>query len=217
VTEISQKILDTLQSQNISYGDLAVETGIPKSALQRYATGETEKIPLERLEKIAAALHVETAWLLGWAEKPNSSVFRPLTRKKIPVGFEKLPETELAPLVGDIACGLPILAEENIETYVDVPKGKGIDFCLTCKGDSMEDLGIFDGDTVFIRQQPKVENGEIAAVRIGDEATLKRFYFTGDTVMLMPANARYAPLIFRGEEINEIHIEGKAVGFTHWF
>ena len=70
---------------------------------------------------------------------------------------------------------------------------------------------------VFIRQQAKVENGEIAAVRIGEEATLKRFYFTGDSVMLMPANAKYAPLVFHGEEINEIHIEGKAVGFTHWF
>ncbi len=217
MTEISQRILITMQERNISYGDLAAETDIPKSALQRYATGETEKIPLNRLEKIADALHVETAWLLGWDDKPRVASFQSLNRKVIPAGFDPLPETEPVPLVGAIACGIPILAEENVEAYVNVPKGKGIDFCLTCEGDSMEDLGIFDGDVVFIRQQAKVENGEIAAVRIGEEATLKRFYFTGDSVMLMPANAKYAPLVFHGEEINEIHIEGKAVGFTHWF
>jgi len=78
------------------------------------------------------------------------------------------------------------------------------------------DAGIHDKDVVYIRIQPEVENGEIAAVRIGDEATLKRVYYSGDTLTLMPANAAYAPLVYTGETLNEVKIEGRAVGWTHW-
>lgn len=206
MSDIAGRILEIMQREKISYGELSASTGIPKSALQRYATGETEKIPIDRLEKIAKALHVDSKWLLGWEDDV------------VPFGFEPLPETEKVPLVGSIACGEPITAEENIEDYVDVPKGKNIDFCLTCKGESMIEAGIYDGDIVYIHQQAEVENGEIAAVRIGNEATLKRFYYDGiGKVTLLPANSKYAPLTYSGEEINEIHIEGKAVGFAHWF
>lgn len=217
MSDISKRILACMQEQNISYGELAGETQIPKSALQRYATGETEKVPLDRLEKIAEALHVQTAWLLGWEIESPTAPFQPLSKKTIPLGFEAVPETQAVPLVGNIACGEPILAEDNIEMFVDAPKGRGIDFCLTCGGDSMLDLGIREGDLVYIHQQPTVENGDIAAVRIGDEATLKRFYRTGDTVTLVSANAKYEPYVYHGDELNEIHIEGRAVGFCHWF
>lgn len=207
MNDIAIRILETMQREKISYGELSSSTEIPKSALQRYATGETEKIPIDRLEKIAKALHVDSKWLLGWED-----------HNTVPFGFEPLPETEGVPLVGSIACGEPITAEENIEGYVEVPRGKNVDFCLTCKGDSMIEAGIYDGDLVYIHQQEEVENGEIAAVRIGNEATLKRFYYDGvGKVTLLPANSKYAPLTYSGEEINEIHIEGKAVGFAHWF
>lgn len=81
----------------------------------------------------------------------------------------------------------------------------------------MIEAGIFDGDTVYIRKQPIVENGEIAAVRIDNEATLKRVYIYSDYIMLQPANSSYQPIIFTKEEMNNVVIEGKAVGFTHWF
>lgn len=80
----------------------------------------------------------------------------------------------------------------------------------------MVDAGIHDGDAVYIRIQPEVENGQIAAVRIGEEATLKRVYYSGSTLTLMPANPAYAPMVYTGQQLEDVHIEGKAVGWTHW-
>ena len=81
----------------------------------------------------------------------------------------------------------------------------------------MIDAGIADGDIVYIRRQPDVENGQIAAVRIGEDATLKRVYKELDRITLMPANSAYPPLTYVGEQMNDIAIEGRAVGYTHWF
>lgn len=125
-----------------------------------------------------------------------------------------LPGMKKVPLVGTIPCGEPILAVENIECDVDMPENIKADFALRCKGDSMIDAHIYDGDIVYINQQPIVENGEIAAVLVGEEATLKRFYRNDDTVTLMPCNPRYTPFVYTGEQLNNIRILGKAVGFT---
>lgn len=127
-----------------------------------------------------------------------------------------LPETCKVPLVGRIACGQPITAEENIEDYLDVPVGHHVDFALLCEGDSMVDAGIDDGDVVYIRKQPDVENGQIAAVRIDNEATLKRVYKYVDRIVLQPENRAYPPLTYVGAEMNQVTIEGKAVGWLHW-
>lgn len=125
------------------------------------------------------------------------------------------PEMNRVPLIGAIACGAPILAEEHIEDYVDMPRHVRADFALTCKGDSMINARIFDGDIVYIRQQDTVENGEIAAVLTEDgEATLKRVRLFDDHIALEPENPLYKPLVYWGEEMNTIHIIGKAVAFT---
>ena len=127
----------------------------------------------------------------------------------------KLEELEMArvPLVGSIACGTPITAEQNIESYIGVPAAWHADFALTCHGSSMAPT-ICDGDIVCIRRQPEVEQGEIAAVRIGDEATLKHFHRQGSTVMLLADNAAVCPpMIYAGSQLEEIQIEGRAVGF----
>ena len=129
----------------------------------------------------------------------------------IPAGFEPLPEMATIPLVGSIACGTPILAEQNIEARIGVPALWRADFALTCHGNSMAAM-IQDGDIVCIRKQPEVENGEIAAVRIGEEATLKRFYRQGDTVMLQAENPAFSPLVYTRDQLNEITIEGRVVG-----
>jgi repressor LexA len=81
----------------------------------------------------------------------------------------------------------------------------------------MVDAGIKNGDAVYIRKQPTVENGQIAAVRINGEATLKRVYINGNTMVLQPANASYPPLTYSLSDLEDVAIEGLAVGFTHWF
>ena len=131
----------------------------------------------------------------------------------IPPGFEPLPEMESVPLVGHIACGQPITAEENLEGYVSIPAAWHATFTLQCRGDSMEPT-IHDGDLVAIRKDMQVENGQIAAVLIDGEATLKRVRFYGDHVSLEPENPMYKPLTFWGEEMNQVHILGRAVYFT---
>lgn len=105
--------------------------------------------------------------------------------------------------------------EQNISfDMVQAPNCFQADFAFLCKGDSMINARIFDGDLVYIRKQPSVENGEIAAVRIGDEATLKKVTLYSDKIVLEAANPLYDPLVYRGEEMNQIEILGKAVGFT---
>ncbi len=129
-------------------------------------------------------------------------------------GIIPMPEMRKIPLIGSIACGAPILAEEHIEEYIDIPRHIHADFALTCKGDSMINARIFDGDIVYIRQQNTVENGEIAAVLIDGDATLKRVKLHPDRIILEPENPMYDPLVYRNEEMNNVRILGKAVAFT---
>lgn len=124
-------------------------------------------------------------------------------------------KTKKVPLLGDIACGEPIWAEEQRGEFVSVSDDIDADFCLRAKGDSMTGARIYDGDIVFIRRQPTVENGEIAAVIIDNEATLKRVYFYRDKnkLVLNPENPAFDPLVYIGSELEEIRILGKAVAF----
>lgn len=216
MSDISERIMRTIKRKNISYGELSNMTGIAKSALQRYATGETEKIPLPRLEKIADALCVNAAYLMGWEESLEDNV--PGAEDNIP-GAENIipmPKMNTVPLVGTIACGTPILAVENIEDQVDIPEHIHADFALRCKGDSMIDVDIQDGDIVYIRQQDEVNPGQIAAVLVEDEATLKRFYYdeAAGVVTLVPANSAMPPQVYHGETLNHIKILGLVVGLT---
>lgn len=193
----------------LSAETVAEKLDISPATVYRYEKGDIDKIPGDILQPLASILHTTPAYLMGWEDTPAAG-------PAIPSGFIPVPEMEKVPLVGSIACGQPILAEENVEEMVDAPAGRGVDFCLICKGDSMIDAGIHDGDIVYIRQQTDVENGEIAAVRIGDEATLKRVYKSAAGVMLAPANAAYTPQMYGPDTLDDIQIEGKAVGWTHW-
>ena len=188
---------------------LAEKVGVSPATIYRYEKGDIEKVPVDVIKDIAKALNTTPAYLRGWETSPAAPT--------IPAGFEPRPKTVKRPLVGDIACGEPITAEQNVQEYVDVPEGIVCDFCLRCHGDSMIDAGIRDNDVVYIKTQPQVEDGEIAAVRIGDEATLKRVYYDGSTITLVPANSAYRPKSYSGPELDDIQIEGKATGYTHWF
>ena len=183
--------------------------GVSPATIYRYENGDIEKVPGERLVPIAKALQTTPAYLMGWEDSADFS------GKEHPTNIIPMPEMKKLPLIGAIACGQPILAEEHIEDYVDVPKHIDADFALTCKGDSMINARIFDGDIVYIRQQETVENGEIAAVMVGEgEATLKRFRKFDDHITLEPENPMHRPMAFWNEEMNNVRILGKAVAFT---
>lgn len=141
-----------------------------------------------------------------WSEQILSEKF--LADNIIP-----LPKTKKVPLIGAIACGEPILAVENIDSYINMAEDINADFALKCKGDSMINARIFDGDYVYIRTQEDVDDGEIAAVLIGDEATLKRVHKYPGKLVLSPCNPMYNDLIYQNEQLNEIRILGKAVAF----
>lgn len=192
---------------------VAERLGVSPATIYRYEKGDIEKVPVDSLAELAKILQTTPAYLMGWEEQPTP---KPTSPAPIPPGFMPMPKMKKVPLIGAIACGDPITALQNREGDVNVPENVRCDFALKCHGDSMVGAGIHDGDVVYIHIQPEVENGEIAAVRIGDEATLKRVYYSGDTLTLMPANAAYAPLVYTGETLNEVKIEGRAVGWTHW-
>lgn len=189
--------------------EVAEMVGVAEGTVSRWESGEIANMRRDRIAMYAKALKTSPAFIMtGEEEKPE-----------VPPGFEPLPRTVRRPIVGDIACGDPITAEQNIQDYAEVPEQFHCDFCLRCKGDSMIDAGIHDGDVVYIHIQPQVENGQIAAVRIDGEATLKRVFWDEQqqVLQLAPCNPAMAPLIYTGPILDTVQIEGLAVGYTHWF
>lgn len=199
---------DNIKALRTQHGMTQLElgriAGVSDKAVSSWESGLS--IPrMGAIEKIASYFHVPKSIIIDGTNSADTT---------IPPGFLPLPETESLPLVGRIACGTPILAEENVEGYVDVPKSARATFVLLCQGDSMAPR-IQDGDFVYVRKQPTVENGELAAVRIGTEATLKRVYYSPDRpdqLFLQAENPSYPPMIYSGQDLEDIAIEGKIVG-----
>lgn len=186
---------------------VAEKLGVSPATIYRYEKGDIEKMPGNILEPISKILRTTPAFLMGWDESDASHV---LTSDNI----LPFPSMQSVPLIGTIACGEPILAAENIEGEVDMPEHVKADFALRCKGDSMINARIYDGDIVYIRQQPSVDDGQIAAVLIDDEATLKRVHLFPDHVVLEPENPQYRPLVYWESDMEKVRILGRAVAFT---
>lgn len=200
-----QRIKDRRKELCLSAEILADSIGVSPATIYRYEKGDIEKVPGDVIIAIASALHTTPAYLMGWDD----------SQKTIPAAANVIPLPDMAeiPLIGAIACGTPITAEENLDGYIRVPSSCRADFALTCKGDSMTGARIMDGDVVLIRQQPDVEDGEIAAVLIDGEATLKRVYKLPGRLILRPENPLYQPLDFSGAALEDIRILGKAIYF----
>ena len=151
----------------------------------------------------------------AWLEDIDNSIDLDILRSQ--VKFENLfpIERKRYPLIGAIACGKPITANEEIELYIEAGAEIDADFCLRAEGDSMTGARIYDGDIIFIRKQSMVDNGEIAAVIIDDEATLKRvnYYPDKNLLILKAENPKYEDLVYTGEQLDHIIILGKAVAF----
>lgn len=184
---------------------VCLKLGISKSTFSTW-TDETVPRP-STLLKIADYFGVSTNDLIKDSDTIEVSDQLPANIRSIKI--------KRFPMLGEIACGQPLFADENHETYIDASADIKADFCLTAKGDSMIGARIQDGDVVFIKSQPMVENGQIAAVIIDDEATLKRWYYYPDKskLVLTPENPAYEPLVYVGEELNTVRCLGKAVCF----
>lgn len=198
INKFSERLRILMEEHGLNTYTLAEAVYLTPATISRYLNGKMEP-KRSSIEVIASYFNVNPAWLMGadvdkYLESQNNV-------KKIPI-------------LGTIAAGAPILAEEYIEGYEYVPTDANVDFCLRVKGDSMINARIFDGDIVYIRKQPDVENGEIAAVIIDrEEATLKRVYKIGGNVILRAENPKYKDLVFSKKDAKEIKIIGKAVFF----
>lgn len=207
--KLSDRLRSLRNSRGLSQQKLADLLGVSKSSINMYERGEREP-GLDLIESMADFFNVDLNYLLGKSKVANAiltdisasySNILPIEKKKVP-------------MLGKVACGEPIYAPEEHGSYV-LAGDIHADFCLRAQGDSMIGARIHDGDIVFIRQQPEVETGEIAAVIIGEEATLKRVYYNQEKgqIILNPENPAYAPLVYTGEQLNDIKILGKAVAF----
>lgn len=196
--KINERIKLLRESHGLSQEELANKVGYrDRSSIAKVEAGKVD-LAQSKIQAFADAFNVTPAYLMGLEED-------------VPVNALPMPDMARVPRVGRIACGEPITAEENIEAYDETPQNWHADFTLLCVGDSMSPK-IEDGDLVAIRKQSEVINGQIAAVRIGDEATLKQVFLHDDYIELRPINPAYASFIRRRDEMNEIRIEGKAVG-----
>ena len=191
---------------NLTLDEVAKAVGVSKATVFRWESGEIDNMRRDRIAALARILQVSPIFFMDEQidiEKYSNNI--PKAKNIIPFAPDRVP------LVGRIAAGTPILAEQNIDGYENIAGGIKADFCLEVQGDSMINANIHSGDIVFIRQQDEVENGEIAAVLIDDSATLKRFYKTDDTATLVAENPLYLPMVFHDGDCDNFKILGKAV------
>lgn len=220
VGEFSERLRRIMEERGMTQSELAQLSGVSKSSISRYISGAW-KGKQDTVYNLAHVLNVSEAWLMGYdvpmeRQQPVQSTAASLVDTVS--NLLPLPKTRKVPRLGTIACGEPILAQENIENYDRAPEGVNCDFTLKCKGDSMVGSRINDGDIVYIRLQEEVENGEIAAVLVDDiaeesSATLKRVYLYENQIVLQAENPKYSPLVYTGEDMNKVRIIGKAVAF----
>lgn len=200
-----QRIKKLRETRGLSQVELADAINVSKQTLYKYENDIITNIPSDKIEAIASILHSEPGYIMGWKQPdsgpiPQYSNISPVVKRSIPV-------------LGKIACGEPILMDEQVELYVDAVGKFQCDYILWAKGDSMIGAGIHNGDAVFIRKQPTVENGEIAAVAIGDEATLKRFYFYPEKSMMIlrAENPAFQDIIKTDDELADVIVLGRAM------
>ena len=198
------KLYERIKERRLKLGmtllDVANALGVKEATVQRYESGEIKNPKHQTVLELAKIFRCSPAYLMGWEDEVLPDDVMQISKNKIP-------------LLGEIAAGQPIFAEEEIE-YYSPGEDTGADFCLRVHGDSMTGAGIKDGDIVFIRSQDTVDDGEIAAVLVDDEATLKRVYISPDTVTLVSENPKYKPMVYTKKQCKNIRILGKAVSYT---
>ena len=184
------KIGEIIKSKRIENGytqqDIANLLNVTKSAVSKWESGGVEQMGRSTIQKLSQILDIPP-YVIVTGEYPEE--------EQVSKRFTSVP------LLGSIAAGSPILAEQNIEDYFNLDKKIKADFCLRIKGDSMININIMDGDIVFIKKQEDLENGEVGAVLVEDSATLKRFYRMNGEVYLQAENPAYKPIVVSGGEV----------------
>lgn len=210
---MGERIRKARLEKGLSQAELAELLGYKSRSSINKIEVEGRDIPRSSIVKFAQVLGVTPSYLMGWEDESSEKDPLDILMEK----YDNIKPVKLKrfPLLGEIACGEPIFADEDRESCVMADMDINADFCLTAKGDSMINARINDGDIVFIKEMSMVENGDIAAVIIDDEATLKKVYYYPDKgkLVLYPENPNYEPFIYVGEELNTIRILGKAVYF----
>jgi len=207
--EMGKKIHELRMQKGMTLEELGNIVGVGKSTVRKWENGIIANMKRDKILKVSVALGVSPAYLMGWQESTDEEIIS--LNNVHPIELKRFP------ILGEIACGVPKYTNEDRESYVMAGTNINADFCLRASGDSMVGARILDGDIVFIRKQDMVENGEIAAVVVNNdsEATLKRLYYYPDkgVLILKPENPAYEDLIFSGNELNQVHVLGKAMAF----
>lgn len=196
------EILKSLREQHgLSQQEVADKLGIDRTTYVKYESGSSK--PVRKLSELAALFGVTTDYLLGNDVDPN----------KLSNYLGPVVENKKIPIIGSVKCGPNGLAYEYLEGYVFVDDSLTGDVtAFVCKGDSMKDIGISDGDIAIVRRQCTIENGELAVVIInGEEGTLQRVRYHDNVMILEAANPVYPPRIFSGKEMNVVKIFGKVI------
>ena len=211
MSTIGSRIRNRREELGLSQDELGKRIGYKSRSSINKIELDQRNLTQSKIKAIADALETTPAYIMGWDEPDQK-----LDEKNLKFFDNLFPiETKKFPLLGNIACGKPIFADEQFEAYIETGANIKADFCLRAKGDSMIRARIYDGDIIFIRKQSMVDNGEIAAVVIDDEATLKRvnYYPEKNLLILKAENPDYEDLIYTGEQLDHIIILGKAVAF----
>ena len=205
VQNIGEYLAKRRQDLGLMQNEVGSYVGVSEGTVSRWESGYIKNMKRNNIYKLAQILRISPLVLLNDTIPADQENDMPQAKNIIPFNAKRVP------LVGRIAAGTPILAEQNIDGYENLADGVQADFCLEVQGDSMIGANIHSGDIVFIRQQEEVEDGEIAAVLIDDSATLKRFYRHDGAVELRPENPRYKSMIFTADNCQQFRVLGKAV------
>lgn len=201
--------------KHIAQIDIATRLGVSTATVSEWFKGKKYPRP-EKMQKLADMFGIKVSDLQKDESERKSAPKNDIDLFAIP-GILPMPKMVRKPLIGTIACGTPILAEQNVDKYISVPEDIRCDFVLRCEGDSMIGAHIMPGASVYIREQQDVENGDIAAVIVDDErATLKKVYKTDSAITLLAENPAYPPIIITGERLNHVRILGSVVAWTNY-
>lgn len=201
---ISKNLKKYMEENNINNKELATILNVSESTVGKWLLKKS--VPrMGVIEKISNYFNIEKSELI---ENKNDL-------SNIP-GIKIIKKFVTVPLLGEIACGEPIFCNQNYDNLFQIDEDLAQpDFSLTARGDSMIDVGINDGDIVFFRNTPVVENGKIAAVIIDNTTTLKRFFKNEHEIILQPENKFYSPIIIREGDGQEVRVLGEMVGMYH--
>ncbi|MBR1738180.1 MAG: helix-turn-helix domain-containing protein [Firmicutes bacterium] len=208
--KIGERIKLLREKNKMTQEELANILKTTKQNIYKYENGIVTNIPSDKIEIMSKKFGCSPAYLMGWESKSetiDTDIFKydnifPITTKKIPI-------------LDDIDGSQPIFSAQEQGNFIEVGIDIKADFCFRFKGDSMVNVRIYDGDIVFVQKQSTVENGEIAAVIIGNELILKRLYYYKDKglLILKSENSKYEDMIYMDNELSLIKILGKAIAF----